>query len=95
MVYISAEELAKKIENKEDMVVYFGFKTCPWCRSMIEILLNAASELKIDKIYYVDVYDIRDVKELSENNEVKTTKKGTSGYNKLLSKINVKRFFKH
>ncbi len=83
MVYISAEELAKKIENKEDMVVYFGFKTCPWCRSMIEILLNAASELKVDKIYYVDVYDIRDKKEIKDG-EVVTIKEGSEGYNKIV-----------
>ena len=83
MVYISAEDLAKKIENKEDMVVYFGFKTCPWCRSIIEILMNAASDLKIDKIYYVDVYDIRDKKEIKDG-EVVTTKKGSEGYNKIV-----------
>ncbi len=83
MVYISAEDLAKKIENKEDMVVYFGFKTCPWCRSIIEILMDAASDLKIDKIYYVDVYDIRDKKEIKDG-EVVTTKKGSEGYNKIV-----------
>ena len=83
MVYISAEDLATKIENQEDMVVYFGFNKCPWCRSMIETLLKVASDLKIEKIYYVDVYDIRDAKEIKDG-EVTTTKEGSKGYNKII-----------
>ena len=82
-VYITDEELAKKIEDREDMVVYFGFKTCPWCRSIIENLIQVASELKIKKIYYLDVYDIRDKKEIKDGN-VETVKEGTIGYNKIV-----------
>ncbi len=82
-VYITDEELAKKIEDREDMVVYFGFKTCPWCRSIIENLIQVASELKIKKIYYLDVYDIRDKKEIKDG-EVETVKEGSVGYNKIV-----------
>ena len=39
-IYSSAEEVAKKIENKETFAVYFGFKECPWCRSVIESLIE-------------------------------------------------------
>lgn len=82
-VYITDEELAKKIENREDMVVYFGFKTCPWCRSIIGNLIQVASELNIKKIYYLDVYDIRDKKEIKDGN-VETVKEGSAGYNKIV-----------
>ena len=50
IVYISDTELAEKIENKEDMVVYFGFNRCPWCRSIIENLFKVTSNLKIEKV---------------------------------------------
>lgn len=82
-VYATEDEIVEKINNKESFIVYFGFKECPWCRSVLEELIHAAKDKKVDKIYYVDVLDIRDVKEL-ENGEIKTTKEGTEGYMKLI-----------
>lgn len=87
IVYQTAEELAKKMNNKETFLVYFGFSDCPWCRSVIESLLETTKEQNINKIYYVDVKDIRDVYELDEETVPKQTKKGTKGYNQLLKKM--------
>ncbi|MBO6195330.1 MAG: hypothetical protein J6O56_03165 [Bacilli bacterium] len=83
--YSTAEEIVKKIDNNESFIVYFGFAKCPWCRSMIENLLDLADEKETD-IYYVDVLDIRDVKEVVDG-KVKTTKKGTKAYIKLLTQL--------
>ncbi len=83
--YITDTELAKKVEAKEDMVVYFGFKECPWCRSIIETLLKASKDLNIDTIYYLDISEIRDTKQIGEDGKVTTTKEGSEGYNKLVS----------
>ena len=80
-VYTTAEEISKKMDNKETFIVYFGFSTCPWCRSIIEELIKCAKDSKVDKIYYVDVLDIRDTKEIDEEGNIKTTKEGTRGYN--------------
>lgn len=85
--YISAEDLAKKIENKETFAVYFGFKSCPWCRSIIEDLVLTSKNLGIARIYYVDVLDIRDTISIDENGELKTTKEGSEGYKKLLTQL--------
>ena len=87
IVYSTAKEVVEMIDNKESFIVYFGFPTCPWCRSMIETLLKVSSDNKISKIYYVNVLDIRDTKELSKNNEIKTTKEGSKDYSKLLEKL--------
>lgn len=87
MVYATAEEIIKKIDNKETFVVYFGFSDCPWCRSVIEELIHVAQDLKIEKVYYVDVKELRDVKELDENNNVVTSKEGDEHYMKLLEKL--------
>lgn len=87
IIYISEDELLEKIKTEKG-VVYFGFADCPWCRSMIETLFMVANDLNIEKIYYVDVKDIRDTIELNDNNELITTKKGTDGYYKLLNVLN-------
>ena len=87
MVYATAEEIIKKIDNKETFVVYFGFSDCPWCRSVIEELIHVAQDLKVEKVYYVDVKELRDVKELDENNNVVTSKEGDEHYMKLLEKL--------
>ena len=86
-VYTTAEDISKKMDNKETFIVYFGFSTCPWCRSIIEELIKCAKDSKVDKIYYVDVLDIRDTKELDEEGNIKTTKEGTKGYNELIDKM--------
>ena len=86
-VYTTAENISKKMDNKETFIVYFGFSTCPWCRSIIEELIKCAKDSKVDKIYYVDVLDIRDTKELDEEGNIKTTKEGTKGYKELIDKM--------
>ena len=83
-IYQTAEEIVKRIENKETFAVYFGFKSCPWCRSMLPTLINVAKDLNLTKIYYVDVSDIRDIKEIQDN-KIVTKKEGSEGYQKLLS----------
>ena len=88
-VYSSAKEISEKIDNKETFIVYFGFKECPWCRSVLEQLIKAAKDNNVETIYYVDVKDIRDVKEIDENGEVVTTTEGDSSYMKLIEKMAV------
>ena len=48
-IYIEDTALAKKIADREDMVVYFGFSKCPWCRSILENLIKVSQDLKIKK----------------------------------------------
>lgn len=83
MTYIAEEELVKKIENKENIIVLFGYSKSIETRSMIENLILIAKNNNIKKIYYLDILEIRDEKTI-ENNEVKTIKNGTEDYNKLL-----------
>ena len=87
VVYATAEEISKKIDNKETFIVYFGFSTCPWCRSVIEELIKCANDSDVDKIYYVDIKDIRDTREINKDGEIETTKEGTKGYMELLDKL--------
>ena len=86
-VYTTAEEISKKMDNNETFIVYFGFSTCPWCRSVIEELIKCANDSDVDKIYYVDIKDIRDTREINKDSEIETTKEGTKGYMELLDKL--------
>ena len=84
IIYKTEDEIVDMINNKETFVVYFGFPNCPWCRSVLPNLLEAASDLKLDKLYYVNILDIRDKIEYKDG-KIETTKKGTEGYYQLLS----------
>lgn len=82
IIYSTAKEIVEKTENKDTFIVYFGFSKCPWCRSMIENLVDLSIENGMD-IYYVDVLDIRDTIEMVDG-ELKTTKEGDKDYMKLI-----------
>ena len=83
-IYKSAEDIVESIKSKETFIVYFGFKECPWCRSVLESLVKAANDLNVEKIYYVDVLNIRDVKEIKEKGNIKETKEGSNAYLELI-----------
>ena len=60
IVNISADNTVKYIKPKEVVnvlkkgsgIIYFGYNTCPWCRSLVSTLTEVAKEKK-EKIYYV------------------------------------------
>lgn len=87
MIYATEDDIVKMIDNKETFIVYFGFASCPWCRSVLTSLLDSAKENNIDKIYYVDVLNIRDKYELNDKNKAVRTVEGTKGYMELLDRL--------
>jgi len=86
-IYSTAEEISQKMDNNESFIVYFGFKECPWCRSVLTELIKVAKDKEVETIYYVDVKDIRDVKEVDKEGNITTTKEGSKGYMELLEKM--------
>ncbi len=87
IVYAEANDIISMMDNNETFVVYFGFNSCPWCRSVLPILLDVANDLKLEKIYYVDVKDIRDRLDVDEKGNVITVKEGSEGYIGLLARL--------
>ncbi len=71
------------IINNDSGVIYFGYPSCPWCRNAVPVLLDASSGTSLDTIYYVDVTDVRDVKEIVDG-EVVTSYEGDPLYDDLL-----------
>ena len=91
IVYKTTEEVLDLIDKKKSFVLYFGFDTCPWCRSVIEKFIEIASLNNIDKVYYVDIWSddheeiLRDKYTLDEKNKPQKTVDGTDSYYKLLN----------
>ena len=86
IVYKTTEEVLDLIDKKKSFVLYFGFDTCPWCRSVVPTLASVSKELN-QEVYYTDVKDIRDTFELDDDNKPKLVKKGSKDYSKLLEKL--------
>ena len=81
--YIGLEEAIDIIKN-DTGVIYFGYPSCPWCRNAVPVLLDAASSTFLDSIYYVNAYNIRDVKEIDDDGNIVTTNEGDRLYDDLL-----------
>ena len=89
--YLSLDEINKKIEAGETVIVYFGANWCPWCRTVLPIAIKEAEKNKINTVYYVDVRvdnkaenEIRDVYALDENGNVYLSHEGTDAYHRFL-----------
>lgn len=80
MIYATTGDIIEKMENKDTFLVYFGFNDCPWCRSVLPTLIQVANDLGLDKIYYVDVKEIRDIIEVDESGNLVITTKGSDDY---------------
>ncbi len=86
-IYADAEKIITMMDNGESFVVYFGFANCPWCRSVLPTLIEVSNDLKLNKIYYVDISEMRDQLEINDDGEVVTIKEGSEGYLSLLKRF--------
>ena len=89
IVYKTGKEMVDILKN-EDAVIYFGFAACPWCRNAVPVLIDTAKELNVEKIYYVDILDMRDTYKFSGSIEPEQTKKGTDAYYEILKFLDKK-----
>lgn len=85
--YVSEAKAAQILEEGTG-VIYFGFSTCPWCRSLVTTLAKVA-EAKNETIYYLDVLNIRSTFEVEEG-KLNKTREGSKGYYKLLELLDEK-----
>ncbi len=73
---INIDDALDLIENKTG-IIYIGYPTCPWCKSLVPILNEVAKEDEVNTIYYIDdFYSMRPDK----NEKPKNVKE----YNKLV-----------
>lgn len=55
MKYISIDSVLDIFENNKDAVIYFGYPTCLYCRTAIQVLVDTAKNTELDTLYYLDV----------------------------------------
>ena len=80
---LTEEETVDVLENGTG-IIYMGFTDCPWCRTMVPVLLNTLKNTGIEKLYYLDIKDIRSTYVLNNKNKAVKEKDGTAGYYKIL-----------
>lgn len=85
--YLTIDE-ALDILNNGTAVIYVGYAECLYCRSAIQVLVDTAKDMDLEAIYYLDISEIWDIKELDENNNIITTKEAHEKYNNLLEELN-------
>ena len=61
--YLKGNQVIKKI-SQETGFFYFGYNSCPWCRNIVETLIEVAVENNIT-FYYINIKDL-------SNNELKS-----------------------
>ena len=83
--YVSVDEAIKLFDSKK-AIIYIGANWCPWCRNMLEPMLDVAKKLNIKTIYYLELDDDKSNYEI-QNNELKQVNKGSKSYYKLLDKL--------
>lgn len=92
-VYITADELVKKLDNKESFYVYFGSNKCPWCRSVIEEAIKSVKEQDVSKVYYVEIWDedgneiLRDKYSINDDGKIEKVIDGTKSYYEILKRF--------
>ena len=81
--YSNYEEIFD-ILDKGTGVIYLGFPECPWCRNLVPVLVDSALEEKVSPIYYLNISGDRNTLSLTKKGKIKTEKKGTEDYLKLV-----------
>lgn len=82
VIYITSIDDIVDVMQNEDAIIYFGFATCPWCRAMISVLLDAAVENN-QAIYYVDISEVRNTYSV-ENGLIYESTEGDEAYYEVL-----------
>lgn len=85
IVYVTIDELMEVLDDSG--IVYFGYPECPWCRNAVPVLLEAAKELNVEKIYYFNAQPYRDTLSLNEDGTINEEKPKSEEYQKIYDKL--------
>lgn len=86
-VDILTEEETVRLLKEGTGLVYFGFADCPWCRSLLPVLLKTLDNMSVSRLYYLNIGSIRDTLVLDDKNKVEVKEEGTQGYYQILDAL--------
>ena len=79
MIYKTAKEIVD-ILNNETAIIFMGYPESNLTRTILPIFLDVLSENKISKVYYLDIFEIRDEFIFSGSIMPEQIKKGSIAY---------------
>lgn len=85
--YSNISEIVDIFNSDGDAVIYFGYPSCTYCRSAVQVLCNTVKKTKLKTIYYLDVEENNDrYKELIDimGNKFTVDDKGVELYTPLV-----------
>ena len=82
IVYIDVKEALDLLKSNQ-AIIYVGANWCPHCRNSVPALLDVAKQYDLDKVYYLELDDVKSQYEWQDDQAVKT-KDGTEEYYALL-----------
>lgn len=85
IVYVDINETLQILENKKG-IIYIGANWCPWCRTAVEVMLDVANDLDIEKIYYLNLDDDKSNFKIEDKKLVEVNH-GSKYYYKLLEAL--------
>ena len=53
-VDILTEDETIKLLKEGTGIVYFGFADCPWCRTLLPVLLQTLDNMSVSRLYYLN-----------------------------------------
>jgi len=80
--YAEFGEINHLLENGTG-IIYLGFPSCPWCRNLVPVLIDAALEFGVEEILYRNILYDRNILVLQDG-EVAKIRAGHPGYYQLL-----------
>ena len=84
-VYASIEDITALLTDGSG-AIYFGFPECPWCRTLLPVLVEAAEAAGYEgNIYYYNALSDRDSRYLDDNGEIVVEQEGTENYETIMS----------
>lgn len=88
VVYLDEAGVRALFEEGGMEIFYLGFPECPWCRTLIPVLLEAVKASNYDgNIYYYNALLDRDSKYLDDDGNIVTEEEGTELYHYMLDKL--------
>lgn len=84
--YLTIKETLEILKNGT-ATIYVGYPECLYCRSAVQVLFDTAKDSDIDRIYYLDISKVWDIKEIGKDGKVITTKKANKNYSKFLKEL--------
>lgn len=66
VTYIDGNKAVELLNSKDNAIIVFGFKVCPWCQACIQYVDEIAKEKGYKEVYYLDIKDMRDNEESAD-----------------------------